>query len=101
MNLPAGITPAGSGKAAPSTDATWSVLGDTYWLKAESGDYVLRDSARFNTDAVARTSDFAVKISALKDSRTTFATRGNWPGHLKPITRRSSWNLKSSSYCPR
>jgi quercetin dioxygenase-like cupin family protein len=38
MTLPAGITPAGSGKAAPSTDVTWSILGHTYWLKAESGD---------------------------------------------------------------
>jgi quercetin dioxygenase-like cupin family protein len=38
MNLPAGVTPAGSGKAAPSTDVTWSILGHTYWLKAEAGD---------------------------------------------------------------
>ena len=38
MNLPAGITPAGTGKAAPSTDVSWSILGHTYWLKAEAGD---------------------------------------------------------------
>ena len=38
MGLPAGITPAGTGKAAPSMDATWSILGHTYWLKAESED---------------------------------------------------------------
>jgi quercetin dioxygenase-like cupin family protein len=38
MNLPAGITPAGTGKAAPSTEVTWNILGHTYWLKAESGD---------------------------------------------------------------
>src|SRR5437762_8557664 len=38
MNLLAGIAPAGTGKAAPSTDVTWSILGHTYWLKAESGD---------------------------------------------------------------
>ena len=38
MNLPAGITPAGTGRAAASTDVTWSILGHSYWLKAESGD---------------------------------------------------------------
>jgi quercetin dioxygenase-like cupin family protein len=36
MTLPAGITPAGTGKAAPSTDVAWSILGHIYWLKAES-----------------------------------------------------------------
>ena len=36
--LPAGITPPGSGKANPSEDVTWSILGHTYWLKAESDD---------------------------------------------------------------
>jgi hypothetical protein len=30
MTLPAGITPAGTGKAAPSTDVAWSILGHTY-----------------------------------------------------------------------
>ena len=38
MTLPAGITPAGTGKAAPSTDVAWSILGHTYWLKAEGSD---------------------------------------------------------------
>ena len=36
--LPAGITPPGTGKANPSEDVTWSILGHTYWLKAESDD---------------------------------------------------------------
>ena len=36
--LPAGITPPGSGKANPSEDVTWSILGHIYWLKAESDD---------------------------------------------------------------
>ena len=36
--LPAGITPPGSGKANPSEDVAWSILGHTYWLKAESDD---------------------------------------------------------------
>ena len=36
MNLPAGITPAGSGKAAPSTDVAWSILGHTYYPKNHS-----------------------------------------------------------------
>ena len=36
--LPAGITPPGTGKANASDDVTWSILGHTYWLKAESDD---------------------------------------------------------------
>jgi quercetin dioxygenase-like cupin family protein len=36
--LPAGITPPGTGKASPSEDVTWSILGHTYWLKAQSED---------------------------------------------------------------
>ena len=35
MALPKGITPAGSGKAGQPKDAVWSILGHTYWLKAE------------------------------------------------------------------
>ena len=31
-----GITPAGSGKAGESKEVVWSILGHTYWLKAES-----------------------------------------------------------------
>jgi len=38
MTLSAGITPAGSGKGTQSADITWSILGHTYWLKAESDD---------------------------------------------------------------
>src|SRR5678816_622339 len=34
--LPAGITPAGTGKADRSEDVTWNILGHTYWLKAQS-----------------------------------------------------------------
>ena len=33
--LPAGITPAGSGKVG-SHDVKWNILGHVYWLKAES-----------------------------------------------------------------
>jgi mannose-6-phosphate isomerase-like protein (cupin superfamily) len=33
--LAKGITPAGSGKAGGSQDVAWSILGHTYWLKAE------------------------------------------------------------------
>src|SRR6185312_1134514 len=36
--LPAGITPPGTGKANPSEDVKWSILGHTYWLKAQSED---------------------------------------------------------------
>jgi quercetin dioxygenase-like cupin family protein len=36
MKLPAGITPPGTGKANASEDVTWSILGHTYWLKAQS-----------------------------------------------------------------
>jgi mannose-6-phosphate isomerase-like protein (cupin superfamily) len=36
--LPPGITPAGSGNAGQAKDVTWSILGHTYWLKAESED---------------------------------------------------------------
>ena len=35
--LPAGITPAGSGKVG-SQDVRWNILGHVYWLKAESDD---------------------------------------------------------------
>ena len=35
--LPAGITPAGSGKVG-SQDVKWNILGHVYWLKAESDD---------------------------------------------------------------
>jgi mannose-6-phosphate isomerase-like protein (cupin superfamily) len=38
--LPAGITAPGTGKANPSEDVAWSILGHTYWLKAESDDCV-------------------------------------------------------------
>ena len=36
MALAKGITPAGSGKAGQSKEVVWSILGHTYWLKAES-----------------------------------------------------------------
>src|SRR4026209_1267440 len=36
--LPAGITPPGTGRANASEAVTWSILGHTYWLKAESDD---------------------------------------------------------------
>ena len=36
--LVAGITPAGSGKAGPANEVKWSILGHTYWLKAECDD---------------------------------------------------------------
>ena len=36
--LPPGITLAGSGNAGQDTDVAWSILGHTYWLKAESED---------------------------------------------------------------
>jgi mannose-6-phosphate isomerase-like protein (cupin superfamily) len=36
--LPAGITPPGTGKANATEDVTWSILGHTYWLKAQSED---------------------------------------------------------------
>ena len=35
LALPKGITPAGSGKAGQPKEAVWSILGHTYWLKAE------------------------------------------------------------------
>ena len=31
-----GITPAGSGDAGQAKNVEWSILGHTYWLKAES-----------------------------------------------------------------
>ena len=37
-DLVKGITPAGSGKAGQPTEVVWSILGHTYWLKAESKD---------------------------------------------------------------
>ena len=36
ISLPAGITPAGTGKANRSEDVTWNILGHVYWLKAQS-----------------------------------------------------------------
>ena len=36
LALPKGITPAGTGKADQAQDVVWSILGHTYWLKAES-----------------------------------------------------------------
>src|SRR3984885_8735003 len=38
ITLPAGITPPGTGKANPSEDVTWNILGHVYWLKAQSED---------------------------------------------------------------
>ena len=38
ITLPAGITPPGTGKASPSEDVTWNILGHVYWLKAQSED---------------------------------------------------------------
>ena len=35
LALPKGITPAGSGKAGQPKEVVWSILGHTYWLKAE------------------------------------------------------------------
>ena len=37
-DLVKGITPAGSGKAGQPSEVVWSILGHTYWLKAESKD---------------------------------------------------------------
>ena len=37
-DLPKGITPAGSGKAGEAKEVVWSILGHTYWLKADSKD---------------------------------------------------------------
>jgi quercetin dioxygenase-like cupin family protein len=37
-DLPKGITPAGSGKAGEPKEVVWSILGHTYWLKADSKD---------------------------------------------------------------
>ena len=36
--VPAGITPPGTGQANATEDVTWSILGHTYWLKAQSED---------------------------------------------------------------
>jgi quercetin dioxygenase-like cupin family protein len=36
MALAKGITPAGTGKAGQAQEVVWSILGHTYWLKAES-----------------------------------------------------------------
>ena len=33
--LPKGITPAGTGKTGQAQEVVWSILGHTYWLKAE------------------------------------------------------------------
>jgi quercetin dioxygenase-like cupin family protein len=35
LNLPKGITQAASGKGDGSKDVVWSILGHTYWMKAE------------------------------------------------------------------
>jgi hypothetical protein len=35
LALPKGITPAGGGKAGQVEEVVWSILGHTYWLKAE------------------------------------------------------------------
>jgi hypothetical protein len=35
LALPKGITPAGTGKAGQTQEVVWSILGHTYWLKAE------------------------------------------------------------------
>ena len=35
LALTKGITPAGTGKAGQAQDVVWSILGHTYWLKAE------------------------------------------------------------------
>lgn len=35
LNLPKGITQAASGKGDGSKDVAWSILGHTYWMKAE------------------------------------------------------------------
>jgi len=37
-DLPKGITPAGSGNAGEAKEVVWSILGHTYWLKADSKD---------------------------------------------------------------
>src|SRR5262245_36591033 len=35
LALAKGITPAGTGKAGQAREVVWSILGHTYWLKAE------------------------------------------------------------------
>ena len=35
LALPKGITPAGTGKSGQTQEVVWSILGHTYWLKAE------------------------------------------------------------------
>jgi len=35
LALAKGITPAGTGKAGRAREVVWSILGHTYWLKAE------------------------------------------------------------------
>jgi hypothetical protein len=35
LALPKGVTPAGTGKAGQAKEVVWSILGHTYWLKAE------------------------------------------------------------------
>jgi mannose-6-phosphate isomerase-like protein (cupin superfamily) len=35
LALAKGITPAGTGKAGQAQEVVWSILGHTYWLKAE------------------------------------------------------------------
>ena len=39
--LPKGITPAGCGKAGQPKEVVWSILGHTYWLKAECDGYFI------------------------------------------------------------
>ena len=35
LALTKGITPAGTGKTGQAQEVVWSILGHTYWLKAE------------------------------------------------------------------
>jgi len=86
MNLPAGITPAATGKAAPATDVTWSILGHTYWLKAQSGDCfafeTLDPPGTFVPPHIHPTQDefiymFEGRMDALIDGREYVATAGD------------------------
>ena len=38
--LPKGITPAGTGKTGQAQEVVWSILGHTYWLKAECDCFI-------------------------------------------------------------
>jgi hypothetical protein len=46
--LPKGITPAGTGNAGQTQEVVWSILGNTYWLKAE---YILLHGFRAHAEA--------------------------------------------------